>query len=104
MGTGGMVNSGMPRLLATLFALLSLFAARHGGAEEPGIRTFEVSGVVRAVDTRRKSVRIAHEEIPGYMRAMTMDLAVRDDDGLAGLKPGDAVTFRLRVTGVAVRM
>jgi hypothetical protein len=43
-------------------------------------------------------VRIKHEEIPGYMAAMTMSFEARDTNELAGLEAGDHVAFRMLVT------
>ena len=45
-----------------------------------------------------KEVEIKHEEIPGYLPAMTMPFEVRDTNELAGLEVGDAVSFRMIVT------
>ncbi|MCL4181193.1 MAG: SCO family protein [Verrucomicrobia bacterium] len=63
-----------------------------------GSRIFYVKGVVRELSPEGNSVRIRHEEIPGYMEAMTMPFQVRDEQELAGLEPGQAVLFRLVVT------
>ena len=62
------------------------------------VRRFEVSGQIRELDLPNKTVRIAHDEIPGYMPAMTMPLAVRDVSVLNGLSAGDQVEFELTVT------
>src|SRR5262245_18127406 len=43
-----------------------------------------------------RSVRIAHDEIAGYMAAMTMAFTLADGESTA-LKPGDRVRFTLRV-------
>lgn len=59
---------------------------------------FQVKGVVVAVKTEEKTIRIRHEEIPGYMEAMTMPFEVKDTRELAGVKEGDAVAFRMLVT------
>ena len=45
-----------------------------------------------------KTVVIRHEEVPDYMPAMTMPFEVKDRKELAGLKPGDEVSFRMLVT------
>jgi protein SCO1/2 len=50
------------------------------------------------VQPEEKTLRIRHEEIPGYMAAMTMAFEVRDTNELAGLEAGDTVAFRLHVT------
>jgi protein SCO1/2 len=61
-------------------------------------QSFQVKGVVISVKPLEKSVEIKHEEIPGYMPAMTMPFEVRDTNELAGLQPGDSVAFRMLVT------
>jgi len=59
---------------------------------------FQVKGVIVKVAPREKSVEIKHEEIHGYMPAMTMPFDVKDTNELAGLAPGDSVVFRMIVT------
>ena len=60
-------------------------------------QTYEVKGVVREVMPDGKRAKIAHEEIPGYMDAMTMLLDVKDTNELSGLQPGDNIIFRMVV-------
>ncbi len=71
-------------------------------ADRPPQRTnqqvFQVKGVVLEVNPSEKTVRIRHEEVPGYMPAMTMPFDVKNTNELAGLAPGDAVSFRMIVT------
>jgi protein SCO1/2 len=50
------------------------------------------------VHPEEKSVRIKHEEIPGYMQAMTMPFDVKDAKELSGIEAGDPVSFRMIVT------
>jgi len=91
-------------LFAALLASVSLLIAscQKPPAENPSAEKFpavyEVKGVVRALMPEKKEVTIAHEEIPGYMVAMTMDFAVTNAAELTGLMPGDSVTFRMTVT------
>src|ERR1041385_2356704 len=59
---------------------------------------FQVKGLVTEVNPAEKSVTIKHEEIPGYMQPMTMPFDVRDTNELAGIEPGDPVSFRLTVS------
>src|SRR2546425_11602591 len=61
-------------------------------------RVFQVNGVVKEVLPERKRVKIEHEKIPNYMDAMTMSFDVKEAKELAGLQPGDKVTFRMIVT------
>src|SRR6266568_3780135 len=82
-----------------LFALLSLVLALASckKAQTPP-KTFQATGVVVSLNTDGKTVEIKHEEIPGYMGAMTMDFETRDTNELRGLTAGDNVSFRMLVT------
>jgi protein SCO1/2 len=59
---------------------------------------FQVKGVVKALKANGKTAVIAHETIPNYMEAMTMDFDVKDQRELQGLNPGDTISFRMVVT------
>ncbi|MFN7141579.1 MAG: SCO family protein [Limisphaerales bacterium] len=61
------------------------------------LQIFQVRGEIREIKPDGKTVRMRHEEIPGYMPAMTMDLEARETD-LSQFKPGDYVSFRMLVT------
>jgi protein SCO1/2 len=69
-----------------------------GPASQTSTQIFSVKGVVSELKADGKTAVIRHEEIPNYMPAMTMPLAVKSTNELAGLQPGDAVAFRLLVT------
>jgi protein SCO1/2 len=73
-----------------------LAAARAAEAE---LRIFQVRGVVEKLIPDKGEAVVRHEAIPGYMNAMTMPFHARKRQDLAGLKPGDTITFRLNVTG-----
>src|SRR2546423_626544 len=61
-------------------------------------QVFQVKGIVKKVEADGKTIEIRHEEIPDYMPAMTMPFEAKNPKELAGLKDGDAVSFRLTVT------
>src|SRR6516165_10206908 len=100
----------MVRIYALLLMLVLGFAVscEKSAESSPGGRevssktstqqVFQVKGLVVAVKPREKTVEIKHEEIPGYMPAMTMPFDVRDTNELAGLQPGQRVSFRLLAT------
>lgn len=71
-------------------------AAGTNDTEVP--REFAVRGVVRRVEPERRSVVVKHDEIPGFMPAMTMPFDVKEPKELQGLKPGDQIAFRMLVT------
>jgi protein SCO1 len=66
--------------------------------------SYEVRGVVQKVDAVRGSAVIAHETIPGYMEAMTMEFTAARATDLEAVQPGDALTFRLTVTDAHSRI
>jgi len=83
---------GRPVLLATLAA--TFVACRHS---LPVKQVFQVAGVVMALEPGGRTAMIRHQAIPGYMPAMTMPFTVRESNELAGVNPGDRVSFRLNV-------
>lgn len=95
-----------PRFLPLLIAaLLSVSCGEQKREMEPAkrdsagtVQSYSVKGVVRELKSDGRAIVIRHEEIPGYMEAMTMPFRVRATNELAGLKPGDEVSFRLQVT------
>jgi protein SCO1/2 len=58
---------------------------------------YKLTGVVRQVEAQSAHVTIDHEEIPGFMGAMTMRFPCKDRAALAQLAPGDHVEGTLRV-------
>lgn len=67
--------------------------------QQSGARTYVVRGVVRgAPDLTARNVTIQHEDVPGFMPAMTMDFEFRDPQEVAAIRVGDAVAFKLVVT------
>lgn len=73
-------------------------ASRASTDAAPTQQVFQVKGMIMELMPAEKSVRIKHEEIPGYMAAMTMPFDVKDTNELAGLEVGDRVAFRMTVT------
>ena len=60
-------------------------------------RTFPLQGQVQSIDAPRKLVVVKHEEIKGFMPAMTMPYEVDDVGALARLAPGDLINSTLVV-------
>ena len=66
-------------------------------AEQAGVeREWHVRGVVRAVLPEVGVVIISHEEIPGFMPAMTMGFRTTGPEIYQGVGVGDGVRFTLR--------
>jgi protein SCO1/2 len=62
-------------LAAVLLAALGLAAC---SSRPPGER-YELRGTVVAVNPQLRLVTVAHEDIPGFMAAMTMPFAVKEE-------------------------
>ena len=60
-------------------------------------RTFTLQGQVLSLEPARKLLTVKHEEIKGFMPAMTMPYEVRDAKLLDGLAPGDLINATLVV-------
>ncbi|MBX3211561.1 MAG: copper-binding protein [Labilithrix sp.] len=58
-----------------------------------GAAKYTTRGVVKSFGPERKYVNIAHEDIDGYMMAMTMSFEPRSASQIASLSPGDKVRF-----------
>lgn len=61
-------------------------------------QVYETRGVVRAIPETGHTLVVRHEEIPGYMPKMTMELNVRHTNEIAGLERNDEITFQLVAT------
>jgi len=80
----------MPRLLL-LAALLLWTGCRFS-------RTYEVRGRVVGFGDDPHTLFIQHEEIPGYMPAMTMPFRTPDTTAVSRLTLGDQIAFTFHVT------
>ncbi len=79
-----------------MFVLLGC-QSQHSSSQSQPATKYELRGVIVAVHKDKRELRIKHEDIPGYMRGMTMNFPVRDDAALAALVPGDPITAELNV-------
>lgn len=61
------------------------------------VESYKLVGVVRKIDKESGEVMIRHEEIPGFMKAMTMPFDLKGQEVLGELMPGDEVEARLIV-------
>jgi Cu/Ag efflux protein CusF len=62
--------------------------------EKSDVQLHPLVGVVRDVVTDRQALLVKHEEIPGFMKAMTMLLRV-EPEVLSRVKKGDAIKAQL---------
>ena len=60
-------------------------------------KRYDLKGKVVAVDKATKTASVDHEEVVGYMDAMTMDFKIKRDSDLEMIKPGSQITGTLVV-------
>ena len=79
---------------ATLLGASTAMCSRPAPhADASAASTYNATGVVRAVDADKKTILIAHEEVVGYMKAMTMQFDLRDGGQAKGIAAGARVQF-----------
>lgn len=88
-------------LLVALSAGASLVAACSKPAEktESEAKVYSTRGTLKAFGPDKKYASIAHENIPGYMSAMTMSFEPQNPTQLDGLNAGDKVEFSFKPEG-----
>ena len=64
---------------------------------KPEVRTYELKGQILALDPKTQEVLVKHEDIAGFMPAMTMPYLVKDVAVLQGRAAGDLITATLNV-------
>jgi len=99
------VKSPLRAVLLLLLVVPLLVCSKRetaGTAKAPAPSTtaqrYDVRGIIRGVDAAKREVTVEHEEIPGYMDAMTMSFPVRDDPQVFEiLRAGDRLEAKLVV-------
>jgi Cu/Ag efflux protein CusF len=64
-------------------------------AENPGPARYTTAGTIEHLTPMR--AEIAHEEVPGYMPAMTMPFFAKEEGQLTSFTVGDRVSFTFEV-------
>jgi len=85
------------RVGAAFFLMLGLLVSACGGRGSTDRREYTLQGQVLSVQAEQKQAVIRHEEIQGFMAAMTMPYSVKDAKEYDGLVAGDLITATLIV-------
>lgn len=80
---------------------LSIVFAGCGARRSANEKRYPLKGKIVAVDKADRTATISHEDVPGYMPAMTMPFKIKNDADLEMLKPGDQVTAQLVIDDLA---
>ncbi len=59
--------------------------------------SYPLSGLVVRIEPAAATMTVSHDAVPGVMEAMVMPFDVREATALAGIRPGDRISFRLVV-------
>ena len=88
----------LERCLLPVAAIALLLLA--GCSHQPAAKRYELQGRVVAVDAANRQLTIAHQEIPGFMEAMTMPYLVSNSNDwvFRAIAPGDQIRATLVVT------
>jgi protein SCO1/2 len=81
--------------------LLALCASIAGCSTPPrpvNVREFPLTGEILSIKPDKTEVRIRHDDVKGFMEAMTMWFNIKEPRLLDGLAPGDLVKATLVVT------
>src|SRR5262249_10788 len=87
----------MRYVLAAIAALL-LVSCGHSKPAEP-VTKYAMRGEVTQLDAEHQVATIKHEEIKGWMHAMTMEYSIRDHQDFARLHAGDRIDATVFVQG-----
>ena len=82
---------------AAILGLASLLALACGG--DDGLQRFELVGTVVSADPESRQLTIAHDEIPGFMAAMTMPFEADADWVYEVARGGERITATLVYDG-----
>jgi len=82
-------------------ALLTVSACRPA---TPPVKQYEMKGQILAVLPEAQQLTIKHEDIPGFMPAMTMNYRVATPELLDGRTPGELITATLEVSDTVMHL
>jgi protein SCO1/2 len=98
-------QSNFMRYLLVFLSAIFLFTACQKAETPPkasaDAKRYSLKGKVVAVDKAAKKATVAHEDIPGFMEAMTMDFPIHEDWVWEDLTPGAEIRGELVVDNAA---
>jgi len=86
-----------PVVVVGVLAFLAGSACRKAGGPTAGEKRYAMTGVVSSVNRAVREAVVAHDDIPGFMPAMTMPFPIGDEAVLGRLERGDQIAGTLVV-------
>jgi protein SCO1 len=90
--------------LLLLLGLIAGLIACQSHQTAPQNERFQLHGVVVSIENSEHSITVKHDEIPGYMSAMTMPYEGANQQDLEKLLPGSEIRADVVVDGGSVRL
>jgi protein SCO1/2 len=90
-----MKNHSPLALLTALCLLIGSYGCKK--AAETNVQRYPIEGRIVSLQPSEHTITLAHHDIPGYMKAMTMPFAVHDDWVFKTAHPGDTLRATLVV-------
>jgi protein SCO1/2 len=87
-----------PASIALILLAVGTAAACSAPPPPASVREFPLTGEVLAIKPDRSEIQVKHDEVKGFMDAMTMWFNVKDPRLLDGLVPGDLIGATLVLT------
>jgi Cu/Ag efflux protein CusF len=92
------INSLLNRLAVALLILTAVLAITFTGCSKPmPAKEYQMHGQITGLDAEGHVATIKHEQIPGFMGAMTMGYPVKDTAEFSKLKVGDTINATVYV-------
>lgn len=90
----------MTKSLGILVVVVCLFVSAcerkvNAPARSSEPQRYELKGKVTKIEKEKNRLTVAHEKIAGFMEAMTMDFAVKDNAGFGQVQVGDTIQATL---------
>lgn len=91
-------------MLALVVAACALPAGCSRTPDESRARRYDLKGEVVSFNKAQQQVVIRHEEVPGFMEAMTMPFTLREDSAYDVMRAGDTIQATLVVDDERTRL
>lgn len=83
------MRSFIPSLVVAMAVVAAIAGCQSSSSTSsaPGAKVYDVKGKIVSLDAGKKVVTLDHEDIPGFMKAMTMEFAVADARASTASRP-----------------
>ena len=98
------VKSRRDLLLVLVATMCALLVGCSRTPDESLVRRYDLTGRIVSFNKAQQQVVIQHEEVPGFMEAMTMPFTLREDSAYDVMRAGDRIQATLVVDDERTRL